>query len=288
MTEDTARQICAIVRHLLLSQRKDRVKRGFYWENQIAFAFNSEKIEGSMLTEEQTRSIFETGTIASGSPVPVDSVVEMRNHFRMFDLMLDTIDEPLTADLIKRFHGTLKEEEGAGEWKTIPNGVGGITTIAPADVDGAIGRLFEAYGKRARTTYRDIVGFHVLYERIHPFLDGNGRTGRIIMFRECLRNGLVPFIVLDAEKAEYYRAIRTFEDDGESVSCASPSIWRSSIWRSTPPSFPRTSCFRPSRNTSSIPASTRAICRFSSRTPWLLDQCAGGVAAGLRRGPEFG
>ena len=275
MTEDTARQICAIVRHLLLSQRKDRVKRGFYWENQIAFAFNSEKIEGSMLTEEQTRSIFETGTIASGSPVPVDSVVEMRNHFRMFDLMLDTIDEPLTADLIKRFHGTLKEEEGAGEWKTIPNGVGGITTIAPADVDGAIGRLFEAYGKRARTTYRDIVGFHVLYERIHPFLDGNGRTGRIIMFRECLRNGLVPFIVLDAEKAEYYRAIRTFEDDGESVPGASPSIWRSSIWRSTPPSFPRTSCFRPSRNTSSIPASTRATCRFSDRRLGFLTNALG-------------
>lgn len=124
MTEGAARQVCDIVRFLLLSQRKDRVKRGFYWENQIAFAFNSEKIEGSMLTEEQTRSIFETGTIASGSSVPVDSVVEMRNHFPMLDLMLDTIDEPLTADLIKRFHGTLKEEEGAGEWKTVPNGVG--------------------------------------------------------------------------------------------------------------------------------------------------------------------
>lgn len=124
MTEDTARQICAIVRHLLLSQRKDRVKRGFCWENQIAFAFNLEKIESSMLTEEQTRSIFETEAIASGSPVPVDSVVEMRNRFRMFDLMLDTIDEPLTADLIKCFHGTLKEGEGTGEWKTIPNGVG--------------------------------------------------------------------------------------------------------------------------------------------------------------------
>lgn len=214
MTEGTARQVCDIVRFLLLSQRKDRVKCGLYWENQIAFAFNSEKIEGSMLTEEQTRSIFETGTIASGSPVPVDSVVEMRNHFRMFDLMLDTIDEPLTADLIKRFHGMLKEGEGAGEWKTIPNGVGGITTTAPADVGGAIARLLEAYGKHTRTTYRDIVGFHVFYERIHPFLDGNGRTGRMIMFRECLRGGLVPFIVLDAEKAEYYRVIRMFEDDG--------------------------------------------------------------------------
>lgn len=90
----------------------------------------------------------------------------------------------------------------------------GITTTAPADVDGAIGRLLEAYGKRTRTTCRDIVGFHVFYERIHPFLDGNGRTGRMITFRECLRGGLVPSIVLDAEKAEYYRAIRTLEDDG--------------------------------------------------------------------------
>lgn len=214
MTEDTAQQVCDSVLQTLLAQRKDRIKRGFYWENQIAFAFNSEKIEGGMLTEEQTRSIFETGTIVAGSPVPVDSVVEMRNHFRMFDLMLDTIGEPLTAGLIKRFHGVLREGEGAGEWKTVPNGVGGITTTAPADVGGAIERLLEAYGKRTRTTYRDIVGFHVFYERIHPFLDGNGRTGRIIMFRECLRGGLVPFIVLDTEKSEYYRAIRTFEDDG--------------------------------------------------------------------------
>lgn len=164
----------------------------------------------------------------------------------------------------------------------------GIATTASVGVDGVIIRLLEAYGKRARTTYRDIVGFHVLYERIHPFLDGNGRTGRIIMFGECLRNGLVLFIVLDAEKAEYYRAIRTFEDDGESVSCASPSIWRSSTWRSSPPSSPRTSRFRHLRNTSSIPASSRATCRFSDRASWLLDQCAGGVAAGLRRGPEFG
>ena len=151
----------------------------------------------------------------------------------------------------------------------------GITTTAPADVDEVIARLLEAYGKRTYTTYRDIVGFHVFYERIQPFLDGNGRTGRIIMFRECLRNGLVPFIVLDAEKAEYYRAIRTFEDDGESVSFASPSIWRSSIWRSTPPSFPRTSCFRPSRNTSSIPASTRATCRFSDRRLGFLTNALG-------------
>lgn len=260
---------------LPLSQRKDRVKRGFYWENQIAFAFNSEKIEGSMLTEEQTRSIFETGTIASGSPVPVDSVVEMRNHFRMFDLVLDTIDEPLTADLIKRFHGTLKEGEGAGEWKTIPNGVGGIATIAPADVDGAIGRLLEAYGKRARTTYRDIVGFHVFYERIHPFLDGNGRTGRMIMFRECLRGGSSPSSCSTPRKPSVTEPSARSRTTGESASCVSPSIWRSSTWRSSPPSSPRTSCFRHLRNTSSIPASTRATCRFSDRRLGFLTNALG-------------
>lgn len=104
----------------------------------------------------------------------------------------------------------------AGEWKSVPNGGGGITTTAPADVGKAISRLLEAYGSRSATTYRDVVGFHVFYERIHPFLDGNGRTGRMIMFRECLRNGLVPFIVLDAEKEEYYRSIMAFEnDDGD-------------------------------------------------------------------------
>ena len=126
MTEDTARQVCDSILQTLLSQRDDRIKRGFYWENQIAFAFNSEKIEGSMLTEEQTRSIIETETIVAGSPVPIDNVIEMRNHFRMFNLILDTLDEPLTAGLIKRFHKTLKEGEGAGEWKTVPNGVGGM------------------------------------------------------------------------------------------------------------------------------------------------------------------
>ena len=288
MTEDTARQICAIVRHLLLSQRKDRVKRGFYWENQIAFAFNSEKIEGSMLTEEQTRSIFETGTIASGSPVPVDSVVEMRNHFRMFDLMLDTIDEPLTADLIKRFHGTLKEEEGAGEWKTIPNVVGGITTIAPADVDGAIGRLLEAYGKRTRITYRDIVGFRVFYERIHPFLDGNGRTGRIIMFRECLRNGLVPFIVLDAEKTEYYRAIRTFEDDGGERFVRFVEHMTQLYLEEFSSLIPQNHLLPPLEEYIKHPSFDESDLRFSSRASWLLGQDAGGIAAGLRRGPEFG
>lgn len=210
---EDSKGICASILKTLLDQRSKRVKRGFYWENQIAFVYNSEKIEGSLLTEEQTRAIFETGTIKSGKPVPIDNVFETRNHFRMFDLMLDTIDEPLTADLIKRLHYALKRSDGAGEWKTLPNGVDGITTTPPNQVEEAISRLLTAYSNRSTTGYEEIAAFHVLYERIHPFLDGNGRTGRAIMFRECLVNGLVPFIVIDAEKPTYYQALRTFDHD---------------------------------------------------------------------------
>lgn len=153
--------------------------------------------------------------------------------------------------------------------------LGGITITAPADVDEVITRLLEAYGKRTCTTYRDIVGFHVFYERIHPFLDGNGRTGCIIMFRECLRNGLVPFIVLDAEKAEYYRAIRTFEDDGGERFVRFAEHMAGLYLEEFFSLIPQTSCFRPSRNTSSIPASTRATCRFSDRRLGFLTNALG-------------
>ncbi len=168
------------------------------------------------MSEDQTRAIFETGTIQASSSVAISHIFETSNHFRMFDLMLDTLEEPLSANLIKRFHHALKQTEGAGEWKTVPNSVVGITTTPPAEVDVAIHRLLDAYGQRTSSGYAEITAFHVFYEQIHPFLDGNGRTGRIIMFRECLVNGLIPFIVTDIEKLFYYQAIRSFgHDNGE-------------------------------------------------------------------------
>ncbi|MEG1245259.1 Fic family protein [Gordonibacter sp.] len=207
--------------HAVLFDQRDRhIERGFYWENQIAFVFNSEKMEGNPLTKEQTRSIFETNTV-SGRAIPNDNVTETKNHFRMFDFMLNTLDQPLTKKLMQDFHRILKTGTAddldnsdfvVGGWKLIENGVGGIQTTAPADVDGEIERLLRAYDSKAGKTYRDIVGFHTFFERIYPFQDGNGRVGRVIMFRECLANDLVPFIVLDETKERYYQGLQVFNE----------------------------------------------------------------------------
>lgn len=205
----------------LLEQRESKIKRGFYWENQIAFAYNSEKMEGNPLTKDQTRTIFETKTI-TGKNIPFDYVAETRNHFRLFDYMLDTIKEPLTPQMLLNYNHVLKTgdtkrlsspEFHEGKWKTTPNGVGGIETTAPSDVPVAINRLFSAYLSKKEKTYKDIAGLHVFFERIHPFQDGNGRIGRILMFRECLVNNLVPFIVLDETKDTYYKGLQCFDKE---------------------------------------------------------------------------
>lgn len=201
----------------LLEQRENRVERGFYWESQIAFVYNSEKMEGSLLTEDQTRAIFETGTV-TGRAVPVRNVMETTNHFKMFDLMLDTLDRPLSKDLIRSFHAALKsglDDAGtpAGEWKRLDNSIGGMSTTRPKDVDREVGRLLESYSNGRRKGLAQIASFHWLFERIHPFQDGNGRVGRMVMFRECIANDVVPFIVLDELKDGYYAGLRSFQDD---------------------------------------------------------------------------
>ena len=208
----------------LLDQRKSRIERGFYWENQIAFAYNSEKMEGNPLTKDQTRSIFETHTI-TGRAVPSDYIAETENHFRLFDFMLETLECPLDKILLLDYHRILKVgtrddldnlDFVVGGWKTIPNAVAGVQTTPPAEVEGEIDRLLAAYhGKREALTYRDIAGFHVFFETIHPFQDGNGRVGRMLMFRECLVHGLEPFIVLDEEKERYYRGLAHFDKQPE-------------------------------------------------------------------------
>lgn len=213
-------ELCAAILETLLDQRKHKVERGFYWENQIAFAYNSQKIEGSVLTPDQTRAIFETGTIG-GDYVPISDVAETANHFRLFDYMLDTLDEPLTKELIKQYHAILKDGTAdarnknfvVGGWKTLPNAVGGHIGTPPADVEYEMTRLLDAYsGMTSEMQYRHIAFFHVAFERIHPFQDGNGRVGRMIAFRECLKNDLVPFIVLDEHKARYYEGLSKFDE----------------------------------------------------------------------------
>ena len=209
----------------LLDQRDRRIERGFYWENQIAFVYNSEKMEGSPLTKEQTRTIFETGTI-TGRSVNIDSVLETKNHFSMFDYMLDTLHSPLTKELIKKYHCILKtgtkedleyDDIAVGGWKLIPNAVGGLETTPPSRVEEDMDKLLQSYAERAKTGYKEIAEFHVWFETIHPFQDGNGRVGRALMFRECVVNGLEPFIVLDEQKETYYQGLSVFNKNPEKL-----------------------------------------------------------------------
>lgn len=202
----------------LRDQRQTQMKGGLYHITQVLMAFNSNRIEGSQLDQEQTRYIYETRTVA-GDNIPVDDVVETVNSFDLFDQMLDRVDEPITADLIKDYHRILKRGTAdarrpafaVGDWKRQANVVGGSKTTPPAKVERAIRDLL------ARTpgpmTFNDIVDFHNAFEHIHPFQDGNGRVGRIVMFQQCLANGIMPFVVLDSMKMFYYRGLTEYADE---------------------------------------------------------------------------
>ena len=190
-----------------------------YHKTQVELAYNSNHIEGSQLTEDQTRQIFETNTV--GGHARLADIQDTTNHFRLFDWMLDVAEEPLTPELLLSFHETLKRGTqqaesdpvfNPGVFKTLPNEVGGMATVAPEEVPARIRELVDAYenGQRA---FEDIVDFHYRLERIHPFQDGNGRIGRVVMFKECLRNGILPFIVSDDKKQFYYRSLSNYEEE---------------------------------------------------------------------------
>jgi len=204
-----------------LKEEKDaKRKGGLYHKTQVAFAYNSNRIEGSKLTEEQTRCIFETRTIGfkDQEAVPVDDIIETSNHFVAFDYLLDTVGQSLSNEMIKAFHRILKigtsdaakEWFRVGEWKKLPNEVGGTETALPQDVESEMGRLSEWDASLPGITFDAIVEYHYRFEKIHPFQDGNGRVGRLVMFRECLRNGIVPFIIDDQHKQFYYRGLKEF------------------------------------------------------------------------------
>ena len=210
---------------ILREQKSMRLKGNLYHVTQVIFAYNTNHIEGSTLTEEQTRYIYETNTIFlenGNEQANVDDIIETVNHFKLVDYMLDVANKPLTANMIKEFHkilktGTSDERKcwfNVGEYKKLENEVAGNQTAKPEDVEDAVNNLLEKYNLLNEITIETIIKFHKDFETIHPFQDGNGRVGRIIMFKECLKNNITPFIILDKDKMYYYRGLKEFEKEG--------------------------------------------------------------------------
>ncbi len=201
----------------LMDEMESGRKGGIYHRTQIELTYNSNHMEGSRLTEEQTRHIFETNTFGSvkGEVVNVDDITETLNHFRCIDLMIGHAQDTLTEDFIKLLHGTLKSHTSdsnrdwfaTGDYKRLPNEVGGKETCPPEEVAEKMQELLSQYNTKTTKIFDDILDFHVQFERIHPFQDGNGRVGRLIMFKECLAAGIVPFIITDELKLFYYRGL---------------------------------------------------------------------------------
>ena len=200
-----------------------KLKGGLYHLTQIKLAYNSNRIEGSRLPDDQTRLIFETNSInaPSDETTNVDDIIETVNHFACFDYMLKTAAEPLSEDMIKEFHRILKTGTSdarrdwfkIGMYKARPNEVGDSKTTAPGKVADEMKKLLTAYMRKKPQSLEDIVDFHYSFERIHPFQDGNGRVGRIIMFKECLANGIMPFIIDHEHKLFYYRGLKEFKSE---------------------------------------------------------------------------
>ena len=201
---------------VLKREKESRLRGGIYHKFQVEMTYNSNHIEGSKLTYDETRYIFETNTISiTGGSVRVDDVIETINHFRCIDLVIDNANKKLTESFIKQLHRLLKTNTQdankswfmVGDYKLLENEVGGQSTTHPDDVKRDMKRLLENYHNKEKHTIEDIIEFHVNFEKIHPFQDGNGRVGRLIAFKECLKNNIVPFIIKDDKKAYYYRGL---------------------------------------------------------------------------------
>lgn len=205
----------------LREEKSSRLKGGIYHRTQIDLTYNSNHIEGSRLSHEQTRYIYETNTIGiSDESVNVDDIVETVNHFRCIDYIIDHAQDKLTEGMIKEIHRILntgtsdsrKSWFNVGEYKKLPNEVGGNQTCPPENVHSMVSVLLKSYNSKKKKTLDDIIDFHKQFESIHPFQDGNGRTGRLIMFKECLSSGIVPFIITDDLKYFYYRGLQNWPD----------------------------------------------------------------------------
>ena len=203
----------------LRAEKSARLSGGIYHKVQIELTYNSNRIEGSKLTQDQTRYIFETNTIGADSgSVNVDDIVETANHFRCIDLIIDLANAQLSERLIKQLHQLLKSGTSdarkdwfaVGGYKKLPNEVGGMQTALPEEVSARMRELLTAYNVQSSHTLDDLLEFHYRFEMIHPFQDGNGRVGRLILFKECLRFGIVPFIISDELKMFYYRGLQNW------------------------------------------------------------------------------
>lgn len=210
--------------HFLKEQKEMHLKGGIYHRTQIDLTYNSNRIEGSKLSHEQTRFIFETNTIGlTKETVNVDDIIETLNHFRCIDLIIDKANAKLTESIIKELHFLLKSGTSdskkswfnVGDYKKMPNEVGGNETVSPKEVTQKMKQLLVNYNKIEQKTIDDIIEFHYNFEIIHPFQDGNGRVGRLIMFKECLANNIVPFIIDEELKFYYYRGLQEWNNAKE-------------------------------------------------------------------------
>ena len=201
----------------LREEKEGKISGGLYHRTQIDLTYNSNHIEGSRLTHEQTRYIFETNTIGiTDESINVDDIVETTNHFRCIDLIIDRAQDRLSEPLIKEIHRILKTGTSdsrkawfrVGDYKQLPNEVGGNATCPPEEVHTRMKELLSAYNAKSSKSLEDIIDFHQQFETIHPFQDGNGRVGRLVLFKECLANGIVPFIITEELKLFYYRGLR--------------------------------------------------------------------------------
>ena len=206
----------------LQEEKQIRLKGGIYHQTQVKLAYNSNYMEGSKLTEDQTRYIYETNTIGlEKEPANIDDIIETVNHFQCFDYILDCAEAVLTENIIKRIHQILKSNTSdsrlewfnVGDYKQRSNMVGDSKTTPPSKVKKEMQQLLFEYQQKETVNFEDIVEFHYHFEKIHPFQDGNGRVGRLIIFKECLKYNITPFIIDERHKLYYYRGLKEFENE---------------------------------------------------------------------------
>ncbi len=206
---------------ILRDEKEIHLSGGLYHELQIRMTYNSNHIEGSKLSEDQTRMIFETNTLDMGDGIPVDDILETVHHFRAIDYCIDFAEEELTEEMVKQFHYIIKHDTkvsllpwfAVGDYKRRANVVGGRETSRPSEVSEHMRKLINSYNMNETVNIEDIIAFHAEFEHIHPFQDGNGRVGRLIALKECLKNNIIPFIIEDSKKAFYYRGLSEWNNE---------------------------------------------------------------------------